>query len=418
VPPTSTAFQRTKILMTLTVLFDLDDTLLDNDIQPFIQRYFEMLAEALAASFSPEHFQRAMQQAVYAMLNKQLPAGTLEETFDRVFYPALGVSKPELKERIDDFYRTKFPLLKELTRPREAAIQLVECAFERGWQVVIATNPLFPRTAIEQRLEWAGLPVDRYPFALVTTYENSHFCKPNPAYFAEILAVLRWPHTPSVMVGNSIEDDILPPERLGLPTYYVCNDNQPSKIDNRHPLSKTGRLDEVLDWLDTIAQMESVSSYESKAAILATLQSTPAALDTFSLTLPDHLWNQRPEPEEWCFTEILCHLRDVDREVNLERIQTILTKNRPFLPAAMTDGWVEQRNCILENGRNALEGFISARSEIISRLLNLNEKDWHKPARHAIFGPTTLKELVGFVATHDRIHINQAWQTIQAVMAE
>ncbi len=401
--------------MSLTVLFDLDDTLLENDIQPFIQRYFAMLANAMADVVEPAQFQRAMQQAVYAMMNKQMPGGTLEDTFDQVFYPALGATKQSLKERIDEFYRTKFPLLKELTRPRELAVKLIEYAFERGWQVVVATNPLFPRTAIEQRLEWAGLPVDRFPFTLVTTYENSHFCKPNPAYFAEILAVLRWPQNPAVMVGNSLEDDILPAERLGLPTFHLCENSRPKKTGKRNPLSKSGNLIEVLVWLETIAQSQNIPSYDSIPAILATLQSTPAALETFSCTFPYHLWNQRPEPKEWCFTEILCHLRDVDREVNLERIQTVLTKNQPFLPAAMTDGWVEQRNCISENGRSALRGFISARSEIITRLLSLTEKDWQRQARHAIFGPTTLKELVGFVATHDRIHINQAWQTLQAV---
>lgn len=401
--------------MSLTVLFDLDDTLLENDIQPFIQRYFELLANTLAESISPQQFLQAMQHAVYAMLQKQMPAGTLENTFDQVFYPALGVSKQSLKEKIDDFYRTKFPLLKELTRPRSTAIRLIECAFERGWQVVIATNPLFPRTAIEQRLAWAGLPVDQYPYSLVTTYENSHFCKPHPAYFAEILAVLRWPQMPAVMVGNSWEDDILPAEQLGLPTFFLSEQNQPENSASRNPLSKTGALEDVLAWLDTIAQQDGVPSYDGIAAILATLQSTPAALETFSSAFPEELWNQRPEPKEWCFTEILCHLRDVDREVNLERIEMVLKENRPFLPAAMTDGWVEARNCIFENGRTALDGFISARSEILQKLINLNEKDWQRPARHAIFGPTTLKELVGFVATHDRIHINQAWQTIQAL---
>ena len=401
--------------MSLTVLFDLDDTLLENDIQPFIQRYFELLANTLAESISPQQFLQAMQHAVYAMLQKQMPAGTLENTFDQVFYPALGVSKQSLKEKIDDFYRTKFPLLKELTRPRDTAIRLVECAFERGWQVVIATNPLFPRTAIEQRLAWAGLPVDHFPYSLVTTYENSHFCKPHPAYFAEILAVLRWPQMPAVMVGNSWEDDILPAEKLGLPTFFLSGDNQAAKSASRNPLSKTGILEDVLAWLDTIAQNDGVPSYDGIAAILATLQSTPAALETFASAFPEELWNQRPEPKEWSFTEILCHLRDVDREVNLERIEMVLKENRPFLPAAMTDGWVETRNCISENGRTALDGFISARSEILLRLINLAEKDWQRPARHAIFGPTTLKELVGFVATHDRIHINQAWQTIQTL---
>ncbi|HAD06259.1 MAG TPA: hypothetical protein DCE76_03785, partial [Anaerolineaceae bacterium] len=86
--PPSTAFHRIQTSMTITVLFDLDDTLLENDIQPFIQRYFEMLANALADSISPAQFQRAMQQAVYAMLSKKLPAGTLENTFDQIFYPA------------------------------------------------------------------------------------------------------------------------------------------------------------------------------------------------------------------------------------------------------------------------------------------------------------------------------------------
>jgi FMN phosphatase YigB (HAD superfamily) len=401
--------------MTITVLFDLDDTLLENDIQPFIQRYFEMLANALADSISPAQFQRAMQQAVYAMLSKKLPAGTLENTFDQIFYPALGVTKQSLKEKIDEFYHTQFPLLRKLTRPRETAIQLVEQAFKRGWQVVVATNPLFPRTAIEQRLEWAGLPVERFPFALITTYENFHFCKPHPAYFAEILAVLRWPQMPVAMVGNSFEDDILPAEQFGLPTFYLHENYKKKKDDKRHPLSQNGRLDDVLFWLESLEQNQPVPTYDSTAAILATLQSTPAALDTFAATLPEPLWNQRPEPKEWCFTEILCHLRDVDREVNLERIELILKENRPFLPAAMTDGWVEQRNCILENGRTALEGFVSARCQILERLLNLEEKEWKRPARHAIFGPTTLKEMLGFIATHDRIHINQAWQTIQTV---
>lgn len=401
--------------MSLTVLFDLDDTLLENDIQPFIQRYFELLANTLADSISPQQFLLAMQRAVSSMLNKQIPGGTLENTFDQIFYPSLGVTKQSLKDKIDDFYQTKFPMLRELTRPKAAAIRLVECAFERGWQVVIATNPLFPRTAIEQRLAWADLPVDRYPYSLVTTYENSHFCKPNPSYFAEILAVLRWPQMPVVMVGNSWEDDILPAEKLGIPTYFLSEDNQPLKSTLRNPLSKTGALEDVLDWLDEIAQNDGVPAFDSIAAILATLQSTPAALETFAAVFPEDLWNQRPEPKEWCFTEIICHLRDVDREVNLERIEMVLKENRPFLPAAMTDGWVEARNCISENGRTALDGFISARSKILQRLFNLTEKDWQKPARHAIFGPTTLKELVGFVATHDRIHINQVWQTIQTL---
>jgi hypothetical protein len=39
--------------------------------------------------------------------------------------------------------------------------------------------------------------------------------------------------------------------------------------------------------------------------------------------------------------------------------------------------------------------------------------EWSRPARHAIFGPTTLQELAGFMAGHDRAHVQQVWKTIR-----
>jgi FMN phosphatase YigB (HAD superfamily) len=93
---------------------------------------------------------------------------------------------------------------------------MVDTAFEQGWQVVIATNPLFPRRAIEQRLSWAGLPLDRYPFQLIASYESFHFTKPHPAYFAEVLANLGWPTHTVAMVGNSLADDLIPAAELGI----------------------------------------------------------------------------------------------------------------------------------------------------------------------------------------------------------
>ena len=53
-------------------------------------------------------------------------------------------------------------------------------------------------------------------------------------------------------------------------------------------------------------------------------------------------WNQRPIKNEWSITEIICHLRDVDREVNIQRIQTVLDGSNPFIPGAVTDPWVKR----------------------------------------------------------------------------
>ncbi len=404
--------------MTLTLLIDLDDTLLTNPIDSFLDQYFKELGKALAAYVEPERMMQAMAKAVQAMQTKTDLTNSMEDTFNRVFYPAIGIPRADLIEELEDFYRARFPLLASLTSPRPEAARLLHNAFERGWQVVIATNPLFPATAVHQRLAWAGFPPDEYPFAWIASFETSHFCKPNPAYYAELLAFLRWPESPAVMVGNDWENDILPAEALGLPTFWLCENDGLDYPPTRHPASSQGSEDRLGDWLLGIEQDAQLLHFDTVPAIKATLTTTPAALTTFTRSLDQQKWNLRPLKDEWSLTEILCHLRDVDREVNLPRIHTILDGNNPFIPGAVTDPWVAERNYSQECGPDALIEFSQIRAETVKLLESLDESAWQNSARHAIFGPTTLKEMLNFVATHDRSHIQQAWQAIQAVIAQ
>jgi hypothetical protein len=110
-------------------------------------------------------------------------------------------------------------------------------------------------------------------------------------------------------------------------------------------------------------------------------------------------------------TEIICHLRDVEREVNLPRIRKLLEEENPFLVGEVTDRWVEERHYVKQNGSQALADFITSRKEAIG-LLNGLQIEWSKTARHTIFGPTTLLELVGIITGHDRAHIQQIWKTM------
>jgi len=118
-----------------------------------------------------------------------------------------------------------------------------------------------------------------------------------------------------------------------------------------------------------------------------------------------------PAPAEWCLTEIIGHLRDVEREVNLPRLRKVLAEQNPFLVGEATDVWVKERNYAGQDGYQALADFTAARKEVLELLDGL-AAEWSRPARHAIFGPTTLQELVGFVAGHDRAHVQQVWKTL------
>ena len=350
----------------------------------------------------------ALMGGTKAMLTNLDPSLTLREVFYAHFFPKLNMDHTVLQGRIDHFYDEVFPKLGSLTRPIPEAIRLVDWAFEQGQRVVIATNPLFPLKAIQHRLRWAGLSPEKYPFALVTSYEMMHFTKETVAYYPEVLAQLGWPDGPAVMVGDDFEREVKPTRLAGLPVYWVRKTGEGSTEMADVP---QGPLEEFRPWLERADPDALNFSIESPEAILANLRSTPAALATLISSLTQAAWTRSPAPGEWCLTEIFCHLRDVERDVNLPRIRKVLSEENPFLAGEVTDAWVKERQYATQDGRQALADFTAMRKDTLGLLEGLGG-EWSRPARHAIFGPTSLHELIGIVAGHDRAHVQQIWKTL------
>jgi FMN phosphatase YigB (HAD superfamily) len=216
--------------MLRAVLFDLDDTLLGNSMDTFLPAYFQALTRYLDHLIPPERLIAQLMYATEAMDANHNRHATNEEAFASAFYPALKPDRSTLERLFRNFYAEEFPKLQSLTRRRPEARSLVEWALERGLQVAVATNPLFPRVAVEQRLAWAGVSVDHFSYALVTTYENMHATKSHPAYYREILSRLRRRPDECLMVGDSWEMDVLQASSVGLQVYWVADeDKQPSQ---------------------------------------------------------------------------------------------------------------------------------------------------------------------------------------------
>jgi FMN phosphatase YigB (HAD superfamily) len=394
--------------MPITLLLDLDDTLLNTNMDAFIPAYYRALSAALADTVSPEVMLPALVRGTKAMMANTDPALTLREVFDAHFFPGLNVERPVLRERIEHFYDEVFPKLSSLTSPIPEAVRLVKWAFEQGQRVVIATNPLFPLKAIQHRLRWAGLPPEKYPFTLVSSYETFHFTKETVAYYPEILAQLGWPDDPVVMVGDDIDREVRPTQAAGIPVFWV---RKPGEVSAEHAGVPHGPLESFRDWLEKAAPEALQVRFDGTQALLANLRSTPAGLGSLTAALPVDAWSHIPAPNEWCLTEIICHLRDVEREVNLPRLRKVLAEQNPFLVGESTDVWVKERRYADQDGPQALAEFIAVRKEVLG-LLETLAAEWSRPSRHAIFGPTTLQELVGFAAGHDRAHVQQVWKTL------
>lgn len=400
--------------MSLTLLFDLDNTLLKNDIDAFLPQYLKAFARHITGHMDPDLFVKALLAGTQAMGLNRRPDCTLREAFEAVFYPMLGVEPGVFEPLAEEFYSQVFPTLRRLTQPEPEAVTLVEACTERGYRMAVATNPLFPSTAVAQRLAWADLPADAYPFEIVTSYETFHFAKPQPAYFAELLARLGWPAGPVALVGDDLERDVAGGRRAGLPVFWIAQAGIQAP-DGPYGPSANGRLDDLLPWIDSLPAEQLRPDLSQPDTLLASLYSTPAALDGLCRDLPENSWSFQPQPGEWGLTEIACHLRDVEQEVNLPRVRRLLGESNPFISGEDTDPWAERRGYRYQDGPQALREFTQARLELIALLESMPPDCWQAPARHAIFGPTTLLEVVRILTAHDRVHIQQVHQNLKAI---
>ncbi len=397
--------------MTHTLLFDLDDTLLGNDMDQFLPVYLQALSVHMAQYTEPRQMIKTLMAASAQMLENLRPDRTLEEVFDAGFYPPLGLMKEQMRPVLNTFYAEEFPKLRKLSQSKPEAVKLVKAVLARGYRVAIATNPLFPETAIRQRLSWAGLSPEDFPFALIPSYHAFHFAKPNPTYFTELLAKLAWPEGPVVMVGDSLSNDITPARQAGLATFWITTPNA-SLSEAQPPPTGHGTLFDFLPWLDAANPDSLLPDFSSPPAILATLRATPALFYSLCSDLTSESWTVRPAAGEWSAVEILCHLIDMDTEVNLPRFRKVVQETNPFVAGIETDAWAENRQYIRRDGPQSLRNFVNARLELLAFLETISPEEWQRPARHAVFGPTRLQEIANFAAGHDRLHIRQIFQTI------
>jgi len=188
------------------VFFDLDGTLIDVDMHRFVTVYLNRLTEKMNALVEPARATRAMHHAVAAMFANPDAGKTLETVLFEVLNDELAISPEQYRECLEQFMRDDLEELRPLVAGHALSSRLIDAARARGWQVVLATNPIFPRAVVDARIRWGELDGDM--FHHVTAYETDHFCKPNPDFFRENLALLQVEAERCLMVGNDTLHDL------------------------------------------------------------------------------------------------------------------------------------------------------------------------------------------------------------------
>lgn len=206
--------------MITTVLFDLDGTLLPVDTDKFIKAYLGLLSRKFAQRIKPDKFVQDLLASTKAMIENRDSQKTNQEVFMGDFVSRVGIPRDKLEPMFAEFYREDYPQLKNSTGSNPGGGEIIERALDKGFEVVIATNPVFPREAIMERLAWIG--AERFPYRLVTSYEIMHFCKPHLDYYREIMSVIGRRPEECIMIGNDVDEDLCV-ESLGIRAVLVTD---------------------------------------------------------------------------------------------------------------------------------------------------------------------------------------------------
>lgn len=231
--------------MIKVVLFDLDGTLLPMDQEIFVKTYFGLLANKMQPfGYQPNSLIDTVWKGTDAMVkNNGLKSN--EEVFWDFFALVHGENARKDIVNFEKFYVEDFDKVKVSAGFNQRAGETVSYIKSLGLRLVLATNPIFPAIATKKRIKWAGL--NENDFEIITTYENSRFCKPNPNYYLDILEKLDVRPQDCLMVGNDVVEDMVA-QSLGMQVFLLtdCIINKENKDISIYP---HGNFEDLINFI-------------------------------------------------------------------------------------------------------------------------------------------------------------------------
>ena len=206
--------------MIKNILFDLDGTLLPMDQDTFVNYYFMKFTEYLEPhGYDKKTLIDTVWKGTKAMIindGKKLN----EEVFWDIFYNSYGQKAIEDRDKFELFYDEMFDEIRPSCGFNPLSKKLID-SLKNDYHLILATNPVFPKTATYKRIAWAGLEVSDFEY--ITTYENSAYCKPNPEYYKDICEKLNLNPSECLMIGNDVKED-MSSEIIRMNGYLILDD--------------------------------------------------------------------------------------------------------------------------------------------------------------------------------------------------
>ena len=140
-------------------------------------------------------------------------------------------------------------------------------------------------------------------------------------------------------------------------------------------------------------------------ALLDHLARTPETIAGAVTGLSDSDLRRKKSVADFSVVENVCHLRDLEIEGYAVRINRILAEDEPALDDFDGGKIASERDYNSQNLSSALGAFVTARSNNINRMRQLEPERFERTATLEGVGRLSLKDLLSLMREHDDGHL-------------
>ena len=139
-----------------------------------------------------------------------------------------------------------------------------------------------------------------------------------------------------------------------------------------------------------------------------TLAATPQALKASLKGLSKKALLFTPAPGKWSILEILCHMRDMEREAYIERYTRVLSEDEPRLPDLNGEALAILRAYRSQKAPEVVREWAALRRQTLQLLRKTGKAQWARAGVHETAGRLTMEDLIRRHAVgNDEAHLSQ-----------
>ena len=213
-----------------TVLIDMDGTLLNMGESAFENEYIKRMVIFLEQRY-PGKGKDLVKAVGYGgeMMKHSDGIRTNYDVFWESFEKASGYTREEIEPVITVYYQTDYTHIGDDYVPDQDMQKAVRLLQEKGYELIVATTPVVPLIANQERVRWSGLA--DIPWKDITSFETYNYSKPNLNYYQQICDKYNLNPAECMMIGDSLVKDF-PSTELGMDFFLILNADSPEAEQN------------------------------------------------------------------------------------------------------------------------------------------------------------------------------------------